>query len=80
MQGRITRQRLSIDDLKMWRVYIFWNENVIHEEIKSIFNSGNACYHSVQNPLSIRLLPKSVTVGIYKMILLVVRFDLRLGL
>jgi hypothetical protein len=24
-------------------------ENSIHEEIKSILKSGNACYHSVQN-------------------------------
>jgi len=27
----------------------------IHHEIKSILNSGNACYHSVQNLLSSRL-------------------------
>jgi hypothetical protein len=28
------------------------NENDIHDEIKSRLNSGNACYHSVQNLLS----------------------------
>ena len=25
------------------------NENSVHEEIKSILKSGNACYHAVQN-------------------------------
>jgi hypothetical protein len=28
------------------------NENLIHEEIKRRLNSGNACYHLVQNLLS----------------------------
>jgi hypothetical protein len=32
------------------------NENNIHNEIKSRFNSGNACYHSVQNLLSSHLI------------------------
>jgi hypothetical protein len=32
------------------------NQNLIQEEIKSRLNSGNACYHSVQNLLSSRLL------------------------
>jgi hypothetical protein len=31
------------------------NENEIHDEIKSRLNSGDACYHSVQNLLSSRL-------------------------
>jgi hypothetical protein len=31
------------------------NQNDIHDEIKSGLNSGNACYHSVQNLLSSRL-------------------------
>jgi len=31
-------------------------QNYIAEEIKSRFRSGNACYHSVQNLLSSRLL------------------------
>jgi hypothetical protein len=33
-------------------------------------NSGNACYHSVQNLLSSRLLSKNVKVKIYKTIIL----------
>jgi hypothetical protein len=32
------------------------NQNDIHDEIKSRLNSGNACYYSVQNLLSSRLL------------------------
>jgi hypothetical protein len=31
---------------------IVTNQNLIHEEIKRRLNSGNACYHSVQNLLS----------------------------
>jgi hypothetical protein len=31
------------------------NQNDIRDEIKSRLNSGNACYHSVQNLLSSRL-------------------------
>ena len=27
------------------------DQNYIQEEIKSRLNSGNACYHSVQNPV-----------------------------
>jgi hypothetical protein len=36
------------------------NKNLIQEEIKRRLNSGNACYHSVQNLLSCRLLSKKV--------------------
>jgi ribosomal protein S2 len=36
------------------------NQNVIQEEIKRRLNSGNACYHSVQNLLSYRLMFKNV--------------------
>jgi hypothetical protein len=32
------------------------NQNLIQEEIKRKLNSGNACYHSVQNLLSSQLL------------------------
>jgi hypothetical protein len=34
------------------------NQSFIQEEIKRKLNSGNACYHSVQNLLSSRLLSK----------------------
>jgi hypothetical protein len=42
------------------------NQNLFQEEIKRRFNSGNACYHSVRNFLSSRLLPKNVKIRIYK--------------
>jgi hypothetical protein len=35
------------------------NQNDIHDEIKSRLNSGNACYYSVQNLLSSRLITKT---------------------
>jgi hypothetical protein len=37
------------------------NQNLIQEEIKRRSNMGNACYHSVQNLLSSRLLSKNIT-------------------
>jgi hypothetical protein len=46
------------------------HQNLIQEEIKRRLNSGNACYHSVQNLLSSRLLSKNVKVRIYKTIIL----------
>jgi hypothetical protein len=36
------------------------NQNLIQEEIKKILNSGNACYHSVQNLLSSHLMLKNI--------------------
>ena len=36
------------------------NQNFIAEEIKSRLRSGNACYHSVQNPLSSGMLSKNL--------------------
>jgi hypothetical protein len=46
------------------------NQNLIQEEIKRRLNSGNACYHSVQNLLSFHLLSKNVKIRIYKTIIL----------
>jgi hypothetical protein len=46
------------------------NQNMIQEELKRRLNSGNACYHSVQNLLSSCLLSKTVKVRIYKIITL----------
>jgi hypothetical protein len=44
--------------------------NLIQEEIERRLNSGNACYHSVQNLLSSRLLSRNVKVRIYKTIVM----------
>ena len=38
------------------------NQNSILQEIKSRLRSGNACYHSVQNLLSSRLLSKNLKI------------------
>jgi hypothetical protein len=45
------------------------NPHLIQEEIKRRLNSGNACYHSVQNILSSRLLSKNIKIRIYKTII-----------
>jgi hypothetical protein len=44
--------------------------NSIHEEIKSRLKSGNACFHSVQNLLSSRLLSKNVKSKVHRTIIL----------
>ena len=46
------------------------NQNSITEEIKSRLRSGNACYHSVQNLVSLRLLSKNLNINIYRTIIL----------
>jgi hypothetical protein len=46
------------------------NQNLSQEEIKGRLNSGNACYHSVQNRLSSRLLSKNIKIRIYRTIIL----------
>jgi hypothetical protein len=43
--------------------------NLIQEKIKRRLNSGNACYHSVENLLSSHLLSKNVKTDIYKTII-----------
>jgi len=65
--GRIQSRR--IDNSTFERVEGFkylgttlTHQNCIAEEIKSRLRSGNACYHSVQNFLSSRLLPKNVKI------------------
>jgi hypothetical protein len=46
------------------------NQNDIHDEINSRLNSGNACYHSVQNLLSFRLISKNLKIQVYKAVIL----------
>ena len=48
------------------------HQNSIPEEIKSSLRLGNACYHSVQNLLSSRLLSKNLKIQIYRTIILLV--------
>jgi len=77
--GRI--QSVRIDNSTFERVEGFkylgttlTNENSLSEEIKSRLRSGNACYHSVQNLLSSRLLSKNLKIKIYRTIVLPVVF------
>jgi len=44
------------------------NQNSIQEEIKRRLQSGNACYHSVQNLLSSSLLSKNLKIKIHRTI------------
>ena len=53
-----------MEEIKYLRT-IFVNQNYIQEEIKSRFQSGNACYHSVQNLLSSGVLSKHIQIKIY---------------
>ena len=46
------------------------NQNSTAEEIKSRMRSGNACYHSMHNLLSSRLLSKNLKIKIYRTIIL----------
>jgi len=46
------------------------HQNSIAEDIKSRLRSGNACYQSVQNLLSSRLLSKNLKIRIYRTIIL----------
>ena len=46
------------------------NQNSIAEEIKSRVRSGSACYHSVQNLLSSRLLSKNLKIKISRILIL----------
>jgi hypothetical protein len=46
------------------------NQNCIHEKIYSRLNSGNACYHTVQNLLSSRLLSNNAKIKVHKTIIL----------
>jgi hypothetical protein len=44
------------------------NQTFIQEETKGRLNSGNACYHAVQNLLSSHLLSKNIKITTYKTI------------
>jgi hypothetical protein len=46
------------------------NQNLIQDKIKRRLNSGNACYHPVQNLLSSQLLSKNLKIRIYKTVIL----------
>jgi len=45
------------------------NQNSMHEEIKSLLNSGHSCYHQIQNFMSACLLHKHINIRIYRAII-----------
>jgi hypothetical protein len=76
-QNAIWSQNIAIDSSSFETVEKFiylgttWtNQNSIQEEIKSRLNSGNVCYHSVQNLLSSSLLSKNLMNKIYRIIIM----------
>jgi hypothetical protein len=61
----------------MWQNSNTWgmtltNQKDILDEIKSRLNTGNACYHSVQNLLFSCLISKNLKIKIYKTVILTV--------
>ena len=50
--------------------FVLLSGTEIQEEIKSSLKLGNACYYSVQNLLSSRLLSKNLKIKIYRTIIL----------
>ena len=73
--GRIDSVRIDnttferVEEFK-YLITTLTNQNSIAEEIKSRLWSGNACYHSVQNLSSSRLLSKNLKIKIYRIIIL----------
>jgi hypothetical protein len=63
------RSSEKVEEFKYFGVTLT-NRNSIHEEIKSRLKSGNACYHSMHNLLSSRLLSKNTKTRIYRTIIL----------
>ena len=73
--GRIHSMKIDkssierVDEFKYFGITLT-NQNSIREEIKSRLKLWNACYHSVQNLLSSRLLYKNLKIKIYRNIIL----------
>jgi len=73
--GRIHRVRIDnstferVDEFKYLETTLK-NQNSITEKIKSRLRSGSACYLSVQNLLSSRLLSKNLKIKTYRTIIL----------
>jgi hypothetical protein len=69
--GNITSYDVQVEEFKYWGATLT-NQNSIHEEIKSRVESGNACYHSVQNLLFSRFISKNTNIRVYRTIILAV--------
>ena len=67
---RIDNSTFESEEEFKYLVTTLTNKNSIAGEIKSRLRSGNACYHSVQNLLSSRLLSKNLKIKIYRTVIL----------
>jgi hypothetical protein len=75
MQCGMTGWRLITVPMKRmeeskYRGMMLTDQNSVQEEIRRRLKLGNACYHSVQNLLSSRLLSKNSKIKIYRTIIL----------
>jgi hypothetical protein len=68
----------SLEELKYLGTNLT-DQNSIQEEIKSRLNSGNACYHLVQNLSSSIWLSKNTKIKIQRTIILLVVLGVKLG-
>jgi hypothetical protein len=69
--GQNRDTKWQTDRLIMYHSSNIWGrQNLIQENLKRRLNSGSACYHSVQNILSSRLLSRNVKIRIYKSVIL----------
>jgi len=73
VQNAGRRNRMKIDNSSFerggrFKIFgtTFTNQNSTQEEIKSRLNSGNTCYHSVQNLLSSSLISKNLKITVYR--------------
>jgi hypothetical protein len=75
MQDEVTVYRLNESSFEMMEELKYLGttltfKNFIQDVIKSRLNSGNACYHSVQNHLSSSFLSKNLKSKAYRTIIL----------
>jgi hypothetical protein len=72
MQDKVTIDISSFERMEEFKYFgtTLTYQNYIRENIKNRLNSGNGCYHSVQNLLSSCLLSKNLKIKIYRIIIL----------
>jgi hypothetical protein len=77
----IKNDNISIERVEEFRYLgtALTNLNSIHEENNSRLNSGNICYHSVQNRLPSFSLSKNIKLKIYRTIILCLSFCMGVG-
>jgi hypothetical protein len=81
VHGPVRKSKLRIGNSPPFFILISYNNYFVNlenrisqEEIKRRPNSSNACFHSVQNLLSSRLLSKNIKIGIYKTVMSLVLY------